>query len=154
VRTQEEAVSSNTCIFIREASDSIRLNSCPPDSLVRHGRHFGRTVHLFCSVEQLLSNGVSRLRNVNNVEDQNDIDIPTEFVTSFSLPVFHKLKLYREQQEHRVFCSLVRIIPGFQERLLNSSSEEVAQIAALARPILSISPPIAHPLAADPEGLI
>jgi hypothetical protein len=28
------------------------------DPLVHHGRHFGRTVHVFCSVRMLLTNGL------------------------------------------------------------------------------------------------
>lgn len=30
------------------------------DPLVHHGRHFGRTIHAFCQVQALLSNGLVR----------------------------------------------------------------------------------------------
>ena len=35
--------------------------SCRSDPLVGHGRHFGRTVHTWCSIRPLLSNGLLRM---------------------------------------------------------------------------------------------
>jgi hypothetical protein len=31
------------------------------DPLIHHGRHFGRSVHAFCNVQALLTNGVLRM---------------------------------------------------------------------------------------------
>lgn len=31
------------------------------DALVSHGRHYGRTVHAFCNISVLISNGLQRV---------------------------------------------------------------------------------------------
>jgi hypothetical protein len=38
----------------------------------------------------------------------------------------------RERREHRVYETLLKTIPNFEERLMNSSEEEIAMIADLA----------------------
>jgi hypothetical protein len=35
--------------------------SCLSDPLIGHGRHFGRTVHALCNIQALLANGILRL---------------------------------------------------------------------------------------------
>lgn len=39
--------------------------------------------------------------------------------------------LSRERREHRVFHSLLNTIPGLEERLMNSSPEEIRMIGDL-----------------------
>lgn len=40
--------------------------------------------------------------------------------------------LYREQREHRVFCALLKSIPGLEEKLMSVNSEEdIQSIAAM-----------------------
>lgn len=39
----------------------LSFDSKSNDALVHHGRHFGRTIHAFCSVYTLLTNGMVRL---------------------------------------------------------------------------------------------
>jgi hypothetical protein len=41
--------------------------------------------------------------------------------------------LLRERREHRVFTKLLQMIPGLEERIMNSSEEEVGFIADLVR---------------------
>jgi hypothetical protein len=36
------------------------------DPLVHHGRHFGRVVHAFCSVQTLITNGIAMLAEQEN----------------------------------------------------------------------------------------
>ena len=39
---------------------------------------------------------------------------------------------YREHREHKVFCALLKSVPGLEERLMNADSEEEIQsIAAM-----------------------
>jgi hypothetical protein len=43
------------------------------------------------------------------------------------------VNLLRERREHRVFTKLLQMIPGLEERIMNSSEEEVGFIADLVR---------------------
>jgi hypothetical protein len=43
------------------------------------------------------------------------------------------VNLSRERREHRVFTKLLQMIPGLEERIMNSSGEEVGFIADLVR---------------------
>jgi hypothetical protein len=51
------------------------------------------------------------------------------------LIVIHLLiaDLPRERREHRVFTKLLQMIPGMEERIMNSSEEEVTFVADLVR---------------------
>jgi hypothetical protein len=55
-----------------------------------------------------------------------------------SLPVLdHKLTIlplnFRERREHRVFRTLLNMVPGLEERLVQGTEEEVRMIADLVR---------------------
>lgn len=41
--------------------------------------------------------------------------------------------ILRERREHRVFSSLLTCIPGLEDRLMNSSPEEIRMIGDLVR---------------------
>ncbi|KJA16430.1 hypothetical protein HYPSUDRAFT_107673, partial [Hypholoma sublateritium FD-334 SS-4] len=82
------------------------------DPLVHHGRHFGRTVHALCNVHALVNNGIIRMGERS--------EEPEEAFTA------------QEHREHRVFLSLLKSVPGLEERIMTScSEEEVHGIAAL-----------------------
>ena len=44
--------------------------SCRTDPLVHHGRHFGRTVHALCSVSALFINGILRIGELADREEE------------------------------------------------------------------------------------
>jgi hypothetical protein len=43
------------------------------------------------------------------------------------------MMIFRVRREHRVFTKLLQMIPNFEDRLMNSSEEEVTFIADLVR---------------------
>ena len=56
------------------------------------------------------------------------------YVTEIA-PSYSTLLSSREQREHRVFCALLKSIPGLEERLMSASSEEdIQSIAAMVSP--------------------
>ncbi|KAJ3538827.1 hypothetical protein NMY22_g5004 [Coprinellus aureogranulatus] len=75
------------------------------DPLVHHGRHFGRSVYAFANMHALLVAGLSA-----------DEDSPPE--------------TQQERRELRVYKKLLFMIPGFEERLMKTDSEE--EIMAIA----------------------
>lgn len=95
--------------------DALRLGprkrSCPTDPLVHHGRHFGRTIHALCNVNALVTNGMLHLQRL---AEQPEEEFSAE-----------------ERREHKVFCSLMTMVPGLEERLMNpSTTEEEVQLVA------------------------
>ncbi|KIM50010.1 hypothetical protein SCLCIDRAFT_146481, partial [Scleroderma citrinum Foug A] len=81
------------------------------DPLVHHGRHFGRSVHAFCNVQTLVTNGIALM--------SEDIDVNDESLTAI------------ERKEYGVFKELLRMIPSMEARLMESSEEMVTTIAEL-----------------------
>ncbi|KAG2738549.1 hypothetical protein P692DRAFT_20758318 [Suillus brevipes Sb2] len=81
------------------------------DPLISHGRHFGRTVFALCNYPSLLTNGILRLEQME--------EIPLE---DFSAD---------ERREHRVFEQLLDSYPGLLERLKNGSEEEILHVGEL-----------------------
>jgi hypothetical protein len=115
---------------------SLSLARCISDPLVHHGRHFGRTVHALCSLHALITNGLLR--------DGERADEPEESFTAecilFLLSAYISLVPYREQREYRVYRSLLNMIPGLEERLVNSSDEETRMIADLVGGVIVCCP--------------
>ncbi|RDB27585.1 hypothetical protein Hypma_003884 [Hypsizygus marmoreus] len=87
------------------------------DPLVHHGRHFGRAICAFCNVKALLLNGLARIADHDDSEDVDPSD--DESLTS------------SERCEARVFQALLKLCRGLEDRLLDSSEEEVGLIADL-----------------------
>ncbi|KAF9241307.1 hypothetical protein BU15DRAFT_87241 [Melanogaster broomeanus] len=81
------------------------------DPLVHHGRHFGRSVHCFCNIQTLVTNGIALMGE--------RADEPEENLTA------------SERREYAVFRMLLRMVPGMEARLMASSEEEVIHIADL-----------------------
>ncbi|KJA14950.1 hypothetical protein HYPSUDRAFT_142490 [Hypholoma sublateritium FD-334 SS-4] len=78
------------------------------DPLVHHGRHFGRSIHALCNMHALINNGIIRLGE--RAEDPEE----------------------EEQKEQKVFCALLKSVPGLEERLMGANSEEdIQSIAAM-----------------------
>ena len=61
------------------------------DPLVHHGRHFGRAVHSFCSVQTLLTNGIVSLAEESEAESLSAV-----YVNNFVLVAFLTITLQRE----------------------------------------------------------
>ncbi|KAG1843767.1 hypothetical protein F4604DRAFT_1884563 [Suillus subluteus] len=81
------------------------------DPLVSHGRHFGRTVFALCNYPSLLTNGILRLEQMEDVLLE---DFPAE-----------------ERREHRVFEQLLDSYPGLLDRLKDGSEEEILHVGEL-----------------------
>ncbi|KAF8834974.1 hypothetical protein BDN67DRAFT_1015979 [Paxillus ammoniavirescens] len=79
------------------------------DPLVHHGRHFGRAVHTFCNVQTLITNGLILMAE--------HTDESPESLTS------------DDRKEYGVFRELLRMIPGLEARLMESSEEDAIHIA-------------------------
>jgi hypothetical protein len=103
--------------------------SCATDPLVHYGRHFGRTLHVFCTVGALLSNGILRM---GELSEQSEDTLTHEFVFPFS-SYNAWLTSARERREHRIFQALLQMIPGLEERLMEGSNEDVIHVAELVR---------------------
>jgi hypothetical protein len=107
----------------------VLLTSCVSDPLIHHGWHFGRTHHALCSIRVLLRNGLIRQERLAT-NDSNVLTI--QFVlTSRLLHLRLDSCIPREEQEHRIFQSLLKMIPSLECRLLESSEEELRLIADL-----------------------
>ncbi|KAG0695576.1 hypothetical protein DFH29DRAFT_814029 [Suillus ampliporus] len=81
------------------------------DPLVSHGRHFGRTVFALCNYPSLLTNGILRLEQMEDVPLE---DFPPE-----------------ERREHRVFEQLLDSYPSLLDRLKDGSEEEILHVGEL-----------------------
>ncbi|KIM63589.1 hypothetical protein SCLCIDRAFT_82334, partial [Scleroderma citrinum Foug A] len=79
------------------------------DPLVHHGHHFGRTVHSFCSIQTLLTNGIMSMAE--------DVDMD-------SLSAI-------ERKELEVFRKLMKMVPSLEAHLMASLEDEVIDIADL-----------------------
>ncbi|KIJ58978.1 hypothetical protein HYDPIDRAFT_118906 [Hydnomerulius pinastri MD-312] len=88
-----------------------RKKQSTQDPLVHHGRHFGRAVHAFCNVQTLISNGIT-LMGERDDEPEEDLTVV-------------------ERREYAVFRELLRMAPGLEARIMDSSEEEVILIADL-----------------------
>ncbi|KAG1846036.1 hypothetical protein F4604DRAFT_1595159 [Suillus subluteus] len=86
-------------------------HSSSSDPLVSHGCHFGRTVFALCNYPSLLTNGILRLEQIEDVPLE---DFPAE-----------------EQREHRVFEQLLDSYPSLLERLKDGSEEEILHVGEL-----------------------
>ncbi|KAF8200969.1 hypothetical protein BJ912DRAFT_843657 [Pholiota molesta] len=87
-----------------------RKKPCTTDPLVHHGRHFGRSIHALCNVHALITNGILRMGERS--------EEPDEAFTA------------QERREHKVFSSLLKIVPGLEERLMTAGSEQDVQFIA------------------------
>ncbi|KAG2744375.1 hypothetical protein P692DRAFT_20744671 [Suillus brevipes Sb2] len=88
-----------------------RKKALKSDPLVSHGRHFGRTVYALCNYPSLLTNGILRLEQLEDISIE---DLSTE-----------------ERREHIVFEKLLDSYPGLLQRLKDGSEEELLHIGEL-----------------------
>ncbi|KAG2134237.1 hypothetical protein BD769DRAFT_1627191 [Suillus cothurnatus] len=88
-----------------------RKKATSSNPLVLHGRHFGRTVFALCNYPALLTSGILRLEELQ--------DIPVE---DYPADV---------RREHRVFMELVDSYPGLLERLTNGEEEDIILVGEL-----------------------
>ncbi|KIM51107.1 hypothetical protein SCLCIDRAFT_144003 [Scleroderma citrinum Foug A] len=73
--------------------------SLTQDPLVHHGHHFGRAVHLFCSIQTLLTNGI-----LSMAEELEANSLSVAYVAfSGELEVFHEL---------------LKMVPGLEAQLM------------------------------------
>ncbi|KAJ2932986.1 hypothetical protein H1R20_g4135, partial [Candolleomyces eurysporus] len=80
-----------------------RKKPAKSDPLVHHGRHFGRTVHAFANIHSLILAGLS-------IESEG-------------------LESAQQRREYRVYKKLLKMIPNFEERLLEAEPEEIVAMA-------------------------
>jgi hypothetical protein len=105
----------------------IIIYSCLPDPLVHYGHHFCQTAHALCSVHALIQNGI---RWMDELTSESDDSFTTEYATHL-IRYRHLSYLYRELREHRVFLTLLHMIPGLEDRLRAASAEETRIVADL-----------------------
>ncbi|KAF8835202.1 hypothetical protein BDN67DRAFT_913464 [Paxillus ammoniavirescens] len=86
-----------------------RYSRTTQDPLVHHGHHFGHAVHTFCNVQTLITNGLILMAE--------HADESPESLTS------------DDRKEYSVFRELLRMIPGLEARLMESSEEDAIHIA-------------------------
>ena len=98
------------------------------DPLVHHGRHFGRTVHAFCNVQTLVTNGLQAM-----CDDAPEDDSLTSVYVAYFLNKSTILTCCSERKERAVFRELLQSVPGLENRLMTSSEEEVVEIADQVR---------------------
>ena len=99
------------------------------DALVHHGHHFGRIVHTFCNIQTLLTNGISLIGEQADTPEENLT--AAWVVINVPLSTQHLICLHSECKEYSAFHQLLRMAPGLEDRLMNSSEEEVIHIANL-----------------------
>jgi hypothetical protein len=105
------------------------------DPLLSHGHHFGRTVFTLCNYPSLLTNGILRLEQIEDVLLE---DFPAEgrnFTSAFSICLLTDT-FDRERQEHRVFKQLLDSYPSLLKWLKDRSEEEILHIGELVHHLL------------------
>jgi hypothetical protein len=81
------------------------------------------------NVQVLLTNGILHMGNLLiNLMRHSRLSV---CLPSFLLLYLRNSRDYRERREHRVFTKLLQMVPGLEERLMNSSEEEVVFVADL-----------------------
>ncbi|KAF8223950.1 hypothetical protein L208DRAFT_1314209, partial [Tricholoma matsutake] len=75
------------------------------DPLIHYRCHFGCTVHALCNIHALITSGLLR--------DSERADDPEEYFTT------------EQRLEYRIYRTLLNMVPGLEERLVNSSDEEM-----------------------------
>ncbi|EGN99204.1 hypothetical protein SERLA73DRAFT_53763 [Serpula lacrymans var. lacrymans S7.3] len=87
-----------------------RKKLCLADPLVHHGQHFGRTIHALCNIWALLANGIARTGEFHQ---------PDEYYSS------------EENQEYLIYRSLLRMIPGLEDCLLQGDKDNIVSMAEM-----------------------
>ncbi|KAF8236189.1 hypothetical protein L208DRAFT_1100785, partial [Tricholoma matsutake] len=85
--------------------------SCISDPLIHYGHHFGCTVHALCNIHALITRGLLR--------DSEHADDPEESFTT------------EQRLEYHIYRTLLNMVPGLEEHLVNSSDKETQMIADL-----------------------
>ncbi|KAG1875856.1 hypothetical protein C8R48DRAFT_768711 [Suillus tomentosus] len=88
-----------------------RKKAVSSNPLVLHGRHFGRTVFALCNYPALLTSGILRL------EESQDLlieDFPADI-----------------RREHRVFMELLDSYPGLLDRLTSGEEEDIIHVGEM-----------------------
>ncbi|KAH6887786.1 hypothetical protein BKA70DRAFT_1443450 [Coprinopsis sp. MPI-PUGE-AT-0042] len=89
------------------------------DPLIHHGRHFGRTMHSFCRIYTLISDGL--IRNDAIATGRLELrSLHNELITAL-----------RERREHELFSQLMAHVPGLEERLYSSAGEYLAYVSSM-----------------------
>ncbi|RDB18284.1 hypothetical protein Hypma_000648 [Hypsizygus marmoreus] len=86
-----------------------RKKNTTSDPLTHRGRHFGRTVHAFCNIRSIITNGLIFLADEPEVENLSA----------------------QERREYRVFRELLKMCVGLEARLTGAREEEATLIADL-----------------------
>ncbi|TEB23232.1 hypothetical protein FA13DRAFT_1640163 [Coprinellus micaceus] len=84
------------------------------DPLVHYGRHFGRSIHVFCKPFPLITEGLGRT-----------LQLQAGFVGG--LEEFSE----QERMEHQIFLKLMKLCPGLESRIQKVSEQELHYITDL-----------------------
>ncbi|KAF8224076.1 hypothetical protein L208DRAFT_1161718, partial [Tricholoma matsutake] len=84
---------------------------CIGDPLVHYGHHFGCTVHALCNIHALITSGL--------LCDSECTDDPEESFTT------------EQRLEYCIYRTLLNMVPGLEEHLVNSLDEEMRMITDL-----------------------
>ncbi|KIM61385.1 hypothetical protein SCLCIDRAFT_122130 [Scleroderma citrinum Foug A] len=95
---------------------ALELGPCKKlyDPLVHHGHHFGCAICSFCSVHTLHTNGIESM-----AEELDLGSLSATYICNFfgmAINLWHELK---------VFCELLRMVPGLEAHLMTSEDEAV-----------------------------
>ncbi|KAG6906365.1 hypothetical protein DXG01_014296 [Tephrocybe rancida] len=82
------------------------------DPLISHGRHFGRSIHALCRVHAVINNGL--------VIEADLLDGASEELLSFD-----------KRFELTLFRQILKLTPNMQDKIYDSSDEELVHIADL-----------------------
>ncbi|KAF8239124.1 hypothetical protein L208DRAFT_1239201, partial [Tricholoma matsutake] len=85
--------------------------SCIGDPLVHYGHHIGCTVHALCNIHALITSGL--------LDDGEHADDPEESFTT------------EQRLEYHIYRTLLNMVPGLEECLVNSLDEERRMITDL-----------------------
>jgi hypothetical protein len=144
VGAKEETVS----ISLKSVQMDLTFASTTQDPLVHHGRHFGRAVHTFCNIQTLITNG---LVTMGNQSDEDPESMTAQWVIRTHVQPPNKT-YHSERKEYQVFRELLRMAPGLEARLMESSEDEVIHVADLVCCFLSYTSCIEPTLTTtDPE---
>ena len=100
------------------------------DFLVHHGCHFDWTVHSFCRIQMLLTNGI-----VTMVEDSDTDSLSTAWVPDKLYTQLMLMLSFRKWKEFEVFHELLRMVPSLEAHLMAFAEDKMIHTAKLVCPI-------------------
>ena len=91
-------------------------------------------VHALCNIQALLTNGLLRM---GERADKPEESFTFEYVIILYLESYIYISLVRERREHHIFVTLLHMVPGLEERLMEGGDGDVVSIAEMVGLIIS-----------------